>query len=428
MSGSAAGAAAGTPLRDARYARYVLGVLLVVYIFNFIDRIILGVLAPLIKAELQFSDTQLGLLGGTAFALFYTALGVPIGWLADRRGRVWIMTTALAVWSAFTAVCGLAQSFVQLFLARVGVGVGEAGGVAPAYSLIADYFPPGQRARALAVYAFGIPIGSATGLLFGGYIAARVNWRVAFIVVGLAGLLLTPLLRLTVREPPRGGLDPAASVVPATPAAVLRHLAGKPAFWGVSLAAASSSIMGYGLLFWMPSFLVRSYHLSLSQAAAQLGAIILVGGSAGVWLGGWLADRIGRHNRAAYALIPAASLLLSVPFYVAGVWLKPPGWGIAWFLVPTALGLTWLGPLTSAVQQLVPASMRTTASAILLFIVNLIGLGVGAVVIGALSDRLTFRYGPDGLGYAILAGNSFYVVGAALLALSARRLARDWEG
>ena len=179
------GAIAAKRARRA-YAGYVLSVLLLVYIFNFLDRIILGVLAPPIKAEFALTDKQLGLLGGTAFALFYTALGIPIGWLADRCNRVWIMTAALGLWSAFTAACGLVQNFEQLFAARLGVGIGEAGGVAPAYSLIADYFPPAERARALAVYAFGIPIGSALGLLFGGVIASTVSWRAAFVLVVLS--------------------------------------------------------------------------------------------------------------------------------------------------------------------------------------------------------------------------------------------------
>src|SRR6202142_676557 len=196
-----------TTRESESYARYALGLLLLVYTFNFIDRIILGILVPPIKADLHLTDTQLGLLGGTAFAIFYTALGVPIGWLADRFNRVWIMTVSLALWRAFSAASGLAQNFVQLFMARVGVGIGEAGGVAPAYSLISDYFPPPRRGRALAIYSFGIPIGSAAGLLFGGLIASKVNWGRAFLVGGLLGLTLAPLFRYARREPLRGALD-----------------------------------------------------------------------------------------------------------------------------------------------------------------------------------------------------------------------------
>ncbi len=417
------------PPSDRRYPMYVLAVLLLVYTFNFIDRIVLGVLVPPIKADLGLTDTQLGLLGGTAFALFYTALGIPIGWLADRFNRVWIMTVALALWSAFTAACGLANNFGQLFLARLGVGVGEAGGVAPAYSFIADYFPPAQRARALGVHAFGIPIGSALGLIFGGVIASMVSWRAAFVVLGVAGLLLVPLQLFTVREPVRGGLDGRGTAKPqsASLADVARVLIRKPSFWGLSLAAASSSIMGYGLFFWLPSFFVRSYGLTLLDVSLYYGGITLVGGIAGVWLGGWLADRYGTARKAAYAYVPAAALALCIPFYFVGVLSSAVSWSLLVFIVPTALGLVWLGPTISAIQHLVRAEMRAVASAIFLFVNNLIGLGLGTLLIGALSDALVSRFGSESLRYAILAGSGFYVLSVCLFLLSARRLERDWE-
>jgi MFS family permease len=411
---------------NPRYARYVLLVLMLVYIFNFLDRTVLGVLVPLISIDLRLTDTELGLLGGTAFALFYTTLGMPIGWLADRVSRVGIMTAALAIWSGFTAACGLSHSFAQLFLSRVGVGIGEAGGVAPAYSLIADYFPPAQRARALGVYAFGIPIGSAAGLVIGGLVAARLDWRTAFAAVGLAGLVLVPLLKLSVREPLRGASD-RAPASPAPPVAeVLRFLASRRAFWGLAFSAAFSSIIGYGLLYWLPSFFMRSYHMTMSQMSLTVGAIVLVGGIAGVWLGAWLADRFGGTRRAAYALVPAAAAVLTTPFYVIGVLGHPTGAGLAIFLIPTALSLAWLGPVTSAIQHLVPTNMRTIASSIFLFINNGLGLGLGALLIGALSDHFKARYGVEGLGQAILAGTGFYVLSAGLFVATSTRLAREW--
>ena len=223
--------------RGASSPRVVLAVLILAYTFNFLDRQILGILAGPIKAELGLSDSQLGLMGGLAFALFYTGLGVPIAALADRWSRTWIMTGALTLWSAFTALCGFATGFWQLFLCRMGVGVGEAGGVAPAYSLISDYFPKEQRARALAAYSFGIPIGSALGILFGGLIAHAIDWRAAFIVVGLAGVALAPVFRFVVREPPREAAPaPAAAAVPT--GAGIRLLLAKPSFWLISLGAA----------------------------------------------------------------------------------------------------------------------------------------------------------------------------------------------
>lgn len=409
------------------YGIYVLGVLLVVYTFNFIDRIVLGILVAPIKLELHLSDTQLGFLGGTAFALFYTALGVPIGWLADRKSRVWIMAIALACWSAFTACSGLATSFLQLFTARLGVGVGEAGGVAPAYSLIADYFRPQERARALGLYSLGIPIGSALGLLFGGYIAVAFNWRAAFLALGVAGVLLAPLLVLTVREPIRGAQDlQKVRTEGASLREVWDRLAGNGSFWLLSLGSACGSIMGYGLLFWLPSFFMRSYGLSLLQVSRYLGAVILVGGVAGVALGSVLADRYGTRGRAAYALIPAVAFLMILPCYVLGISLPPQPESFLFFVLPMALQLAWLGPILTAIQHLVPPGMRALASATFLFINNLLGLGLGSLLIGAASDALATRYGSASLRYAILGGTGFYLVAASLFALAARRLARDW--
>jgi MFS family permease len=411
-----------------RYRVYVLVILLLVYTFNFIDRQIVGILAIPIKHELGLTDTQLGLVGGLALALFYTLLGIPIARLADRVSRVGIITVALALWSLMTAACGLTSSFAQLFMARLGVGVGEAGGVAPTYSLICDYFPPAQRARALSVYSFGIPIGSAAGIVLGGFITHWMSWRMAFLIVGVSGLAVAPLLKATVREPLRGGLDPAPP--PASRATLLEvagALAGKPSFWGLAFGAAASSMMGYGLLFWMPSFLVRSFSLSLLQASMSYGGLVLVGGLAGIWAGGWLADKYGTRHRAAYALVPAIAFLATLPFYVAGV-LSTSLWVcMAVLLMPTALGLVWLGPVLTAVQQLVPATMRATASALFLFINNLLGIGLGTTVIGALSDALRMRAGTESLRYSILAGTGFYVAAAVLFLLASRKLSKDWN-
>jgi MFS family permease len=418
------------------YRSYVLVVLVIVYTFNFIDRQIVGILAVPIKAELHLSDSQLGLMGGLAFALFYTLLGIPIARLADRVSRTWIMTVALALWSLMTAMCGLTQNFAQLFMARVGVGVGEAGGVAPAYSLICDYFPTTERARALSVYSFGIPIGAALGIVLGGFITSLMSWRMAFFIVGLAGLLITPLLKFTVREPKRGALDHPVRVDAARGAAVgapapslfdvISVLARKPSFWGLSLGAASASMMGYGLFFWAPSFLVRSFHLSLLHAGLSFGALVLVGGLIGIWFGGALADRYGEKRRAMYALIPATAFLATVPFYVVGVLSTTLWLSFAVLLVPTALGLVWLGPVLAAVQHLVPGNMRATASALFLFINNLIGIGLGTTLIGAVSDATRVRFGLESLRYAILAGTGFYLVAAALLFFAGRKLAKDW--
>lgn len=426
---SETGAEAARPAGSYRF--FVLAMLILVYTFNFIDRQIIGILAGPIKMELGLSDTQLGLMGGLAFALFYTALGIPIAWVADRTSRTWIMTIALTLWSGFTALCGMVTSFWQLFLCRLGVGVGEAGGVAPSYSLISDYFPPRERARALGVYSFGIPVGSALGIFLGGWIATRVDWRMAFIVVGGIGVALAPLFRLTVREPKRGGLDAA----PKTAAdarqpgfgEALAVLGRKPSFWALSFGAASCSIMGYGLFFWLPSFFQRTYGMSLMEASVFFGSIVLIGGIIGIWVGAWLGDKAGPSDPGAYARIPAIAFVLAAPCYAAGVmsaWLPLT---FVLFLVPQALGLTWLGPIVTAVQHLVAPNMRTTASAIFLFINNLIGIGFGTLFLGALSDILNARFGEESLRYAILTGLLFYLVSAALFWFASRRLAQDWH-
>ncbi|MDX1515613.1 MAG: MFS transporter [Woeseiaceae bacterium] len=432
---------------SAGYRAYVLFILIVVYTFNFIDRQIVGILAVPIKAELALSDTQLSLMGGLAFALFYTSLGIPIAYLADRVSRVWIMTAALTVWSAMTAACGLATNFIQLFLARLGVGVGEAGGVAPAYSLIADYFPSHQRARALSVYSFGIPIGGALGIVLGGVLTSVIGWRAAFVIVGLCGIALAPIFRLSVREPERGGFDAAgAATAPAPIRAVVAKLTGKPSFWVLSLGAASSSMMGYGLIFWLPSFFVRSFGDALPgffhwlppalipagagpvlYASYFYGSLLLIGGLAGIWMGGYLADKLGRTNRAAYALVPAWAFVASVPCFIVGATTTSLAVAFFAFLVPTALSLVWLGPVLSAFQHLVTPNMRATASAIFLFINNLIGIALGNLIIGALSDFLSARFGDESLRYAILTGTVFYLIAAGMFFVAAPRLEDDWE-
>jgi MFS family permease len=408
------------------YRSYVLGVLVLVYTFNFIDRQIVGILAVPIKTELRLSDLELALMGGAAFAIFYTLLGIPVARLADRVSRTGIMTAALALWSLMTAACGLTQTFAQLFLARMGVGVGEAGGVTPAYSLLCDYFPAKERARALSVYSFGIPIGTALAFMLGGVITTAMSWRTAFFIVGFAGLILAPVLKFTVREPVRGALD-APSAGASTGFAGIVVLLRKPSFWGLSLGASSASMMGYGMFFWAPSFLVRSFHLTLLQASTSYGGLVLVGGLAGIWLGGAFADRYGAKRPATYALVPAVAFLATVPFYAAAALSTSLSLCLVLLLVPTALGLVWLGPVLTAVQHLVPAAQRATASALFLFVNNLIGLGLGTTLIGALSDSMRVRFGAESLRHAILTGTGFYLIAAALMFFASRRLAKDWN-
>ncbi|PJG46326.1 MFS transporter [Sphingobium sp. LB126] len=404
------------------YRALVLAMLLLVYTFNFLDRQILGILAGPIKAELGLSDTQLGALGGIAFALLYSTLAIPLALLADRTSRTWVITASLAVWSGFTALCGMAGSFAQMFLFRIGVGVGEAGGVAPSYAVISDYFPQQQRARALSIYSLGIPLGSAGGVLLGGYIAQTVEWRTAFILVGLAGLLIAPVFRLTVREPVR----PAAKNDAIPVSAVFGMLAAKRSFWLLALGAACSSLCGYGVAFWLPSLLMRSFGLDLMGAGQFLGALLLIGGVAGVLLGGWLGDRLGGRDKAAYAWVPAVSYIVGMPLFVIGVLSDSVTLAFCLFLIPQALVYVWLGPVLTAVQHLVPAQMRATASATFLLINNLVGLGLGSWSVGALSDALTPQFGGEALRYAIVAALVFYLLAGLFMALAGKALRKDW--
>lgn len=429
------------------YRSLVISMLVLVYTFNFIDRQILGILAEPIKNHFDLSDTQMGLLLGLPFALLYSTLAIPIAWLADRKSRVWIMTIALTIWSAMTALCGLATSYTSLFLARIGVGVGEAGGVAPAYSLVSDYYPPQQRGRALAAYSFGIPIGSAIGIIFGGVIATVLDWRWAFIIVGGLGVLIAPIFRLVVKEPQRGFYDsPDANVHPASFGEVFKTICNKPSFWLMSFGAAASSMMGYALFGWMASFLVRSFGDALPEffswlpawlvpenptpilyAAYFYGAILLSAGSLGIWLGGYFSDKFGEKSKRSYMLVPAIAFAIILPFYIIG--LSSHNLSVVFFalMVPTGLGLVWLGPVLAGIQGIAPPNMRATASALFLLINNFIGIAIGPFFIGLLSETLRGRYGDESLRYSILAGSVFYVIAAILLFLASRYIDQDWE-
>lgn len=405
-----------------------LGILLLAYIFNLIDRQIISVLAIPIKTDLGLSDTQLGLMGGLAFALFYTGVGVPIAWLADRHNRVKIIAISVGLWSAFTALCGVTQNFWQLFVARMGVGVGEAGGSAPCYALVADLFPAHQRTRALAVFSMGIPVGSALGILFGGWIASTLHWRAAFIIIGLAGLALAPLILWGVKEPDarrRAGKGTQGAAVSFVQALLI--LSKKPAFWLVAFAGACANSFGYGLIFWLPSFLVRTHGLNLMDVSIFFGTIILIGGTAGMLIGGWLGDKLGHRNRTANVYVPAISLLIAIPLNIGGLLSPTPMMAWFFFLLSMTMGLVWASPAMFVAQHLFAKTMRATASAAFLFVNNLFGIGLGTVILGLLSDGLNARYGAEALKYSILSALIFYVFSAALFALAAFRLKADWH-
>ena len=404
-----------------RSAALVLGLLLVAYIFNYLDRQILGILAGPIIGELHLTDRQFGALSGPPFAILYSALGIPFAYLADRASRSRVIAAAVAFWSAFTGLCGTAASFWQFFFFRMGVGIGEAGGVAPSYALIADYFEPRRRARALAIFSLGVPIGLALGTLVGAYIAHAISWRAAFYTMGIAGVVLAPILLIVVRDPPEARRASAAPI-----GQVFPLLARKPVFWLMAFAASFSSLCGYGLATWTPSVLERSFHMSLVGRGQFMASVVFIGGCTGVWAGGWLADRLGHLDRGWYARLPAIAWLITAPTFAAGL-LAPNLW-VAWplLLIPNALNILWLGPVITAVQHLVPGRMRATASASFLLINNLIGLGVGPYLIGAISTALKQRYGPEALRYAAVSCTVFYIAAALLMLLCVPKLRTGW--
>jgi predicted MFS family arabinose efflux permease len=402
----------------------ILALLLLAYIFNFLDRQILGILAQPIKTDLRLSDTDFGLIAGPPFALLYSVLGVPLALLADRTRRSAVIAGALAVWSGFTALCGLAGGFWQLFLFRLGVGMGEAGGVAPSYALLADYFPPERRARALAIYSLGVPLGLGLGTVLGAYITHWLSWRAAFLVMGIAGIALAPIMLLFVRDLPR---EERRTQEQAPLRQVFPLLARKPSFWLMAFAAGSSSLSGYGLAVWTPSVLMRSFKLDLLSTGQFMGSLLIIGGTAGVFAGGWLADRLGTKDVRWYARLPAIAWLITTPMFLLA-FVSPSLW-IVWplLLLPNALNILWLGPVTTAVQHLAPQHMRSSASGSFLFINNLIGLGVGPLLIGAVSDHLKARYGIEALRYAAMGSTLFYLLAAGLMLCAVRTLKRDWH-
>ena len=375
------------------YRNYVLFILFVVYGLSYVDRQLLSILMEPIRTEFDFSDLQLGLLSGVAFALFYATLGLPIARYADRHNRVNIITAALVVWSVATALTAQATSFMQLFFARVGVGVGEAGCNPSAYSIISDYFPLRRRATAMSVYSLGVYLGQFFGFVTAGYVAQEYGWRTAFYVVGLPGLAVAVVLKLSLREPPRGFSEPASYVPSAPPAAmrVLKKLYSLPSFRHLSFAAGLHALVGYGLNSYYSAFLMRSHGMSITQTSTALAIITLTGGLAGTYLGGKLSDLYSQRNGGdpRYQMwVPAVALLINLPVWLLAL-LSPQPWMVLTLMIPAiGLGATYLGPSVAATHQLMGVSERAVGGALLMFIINLIGIGLGPMLTGLFSDMI----------------------------------------
>ncbi len=435
------GTLTGVPLVSAAFRRYALVILLMVYTVNFLDRQIVSILAEPIKNDLNLKDWHIGLMSGFAFALFYCFLGLPIARLAESFNRVWIIGGSLAVWSGFTIACGSAGNFIQLVLARIGVGIGEAGCTPTAHSLIADYVPKDQRASALAFFSIGTPLGGLLGLAMGGVIADAYGWRTAFLVAGLPGLILTVVVLLTLREPRKQIAKDALAHVPGKGHFVttLKYLATKKTFWLIAFAAAIKAFIGYGHGPFTASFFFRNHSEEIATMAAMVGlksagflglALGLMGGTAGIissWAGGWIADQAAKRDLRAYMSVPAVAALISPVIFTVAMLQNSAVWAMVLLVLPGLLGSLWYGPVYSSAQGLVPPHMRATAASILIFIINIVGLGLGPLAVGALSDILA---GPMGMGSAegvrwALILSSFMGVVAFGLFWAARKTIRE---
>ncbi len=394
-----------------RYRTYVLSALTLIYIMNFVDRGLLAVVGPELVPELGISDTQFGLLTGFGFALLYTIVGIPLARYADRANRVWIMTVCVALWSLMTALCGLATevtlgsitigAFWILLMCRVGVGIGEAGCTPPANSLIADYYAPRDRSQALGVYAMGVTLGTMFANLIGGWVTDVFDWRTAFFVVGLPGLLIAIVFKLTVKEPPRGYTDPAnrESKEQVDLREAIRELMSKPAFWLMTGGATVAAFCGYGISSFQSIFLVRTHGITTGEAAIWINTPVSLSAAIGTFATGWLATKLYQKHPGAIAWVPAIGLALSIPFYIFAFTTQSLLFAAIGLIIGGFVKYGYIAAQYTIGQGVVSMRVRATATAVLLFIANLVGYGFGPLFIGAISD-VFFVSGINELGVA----------------------------
>ncbi len=434
------------------HRNWALGLLCAIYASNFIDRTIVTILQQPIKLEFGLADWQLGLLGGASFAIFYTLLGVPVARLADRHRRSTIIIAAVAIWSVMTGLCGMAQTYWQLLLARVGVGAGEAGGAPPAHSLLADYFPPEQRATALAIYSLGLPFGAMIGAIGAGFVAQHWGWRVALIAAALPGLVLAMLAVFTLKEPVRGGLDRGGQAGGAPSLmSVARLMLSRRSMVHIIAASTLAAFAGYGIGGFNGAYFMRAFQLDIGEVGLLLGLVGGLSAALGTFLGGVIADRAGRVDPRWRMWTPALGLALAAPLYACAYLAGAAHIAAALLIAPSLLHYLYLGPSYGALQNLMSPRARATALALLSLVVNLIGLGLGPLAVGALSDlcaSLLFTvgdFGADctgdalkmnaaqcaaasvaGLRWSILAAIPIFIWAAAHFLLAAKYLHQDW--
>lgn len=425
------------------YRNYALGLLLVIYTLNFLDRQVVNILAEPIKRDLGLADWQLGMMTGFAFAIFYTVLGIPIARKAESSSRPMIIAISVAVWSGFTIICGFTQNFWQLLLARIGVGVGEAGCSPPAHSLITDYVPRSMRASSIAFYSIGTPLGTLIGMAMGGVIADAYGWRAAFLVAGAPGVIVALVAAFTLVEPrKRFTAELAARHAAAQPTlrAAMKVLRSKKTFWLVAFAASIKAFVGYGHAPFTASFFFRNHTAQIAELAADFGlksagflglALGLIGGTTGVigaWLGGVIADKLGARDIRAYVIVPAIASIITIPIYITAISVPDARVAILILAIPTLLGTLWYGPVYATAQSLVAPQMRATTAAVILFIINLIGLGLGPVAVGALSDFFAKPMGmgeAQGVRWALIVSTLFGLVAAWLFFRAAKTIREE---
>jgi predicted MFS family arabinose efflux permease len=395
-----------------------------VYVLNFLDRSLLSILAKPIEDTLHISDGQLGLISGLYFALFYCFIAIPVGWFADRTNRVNVLSLACVLWSAATTCCGLAANYGQLVMARMAVGIGEAGGVPPSYALITDFFPLRRRGMALGIYNVGPAIGTAIGIAFGASIAAAFNWRDAFIAIGIIGVIAAVIFRFSVREPPRGGLDDRTGHAPGCPSflTTVRMFFSRPALVLIALGGGATQFITYGAGNFTTLFLMREKGMTLHLIAVYYALVVAVGMSAGMVISGKVIDRYAPRSKAAYATIPAISLLLAMPFYLGFVW--APSWPLALLLLlpPMCLNYSYLSASVALVQEEVRPDQRVICGALLLLVMNFIGLGLGPTYVGAASDFLRAAHPGHSLQIALFSLTPFYLIAILIFFYLARVL------